>query len=237
MRVAVITGGARGIGAAITERLRSDGVRCAVLDRLSESEAAQRGDRYFQADVADRAALDRVYQEIHAEWGRLDIQVSNAAFGATAHLVDQTEADVRRLWDVCLWGPWHCAQLAARSMIARGQGGNIVTISSVMSEYTSPGASAYCGAKAALNAMTRCWASELAPHRIRVNAIEPGWIDTPGERARFGDRVDTEGAKLPLGRIGTPADIAGAAAYLTSESAAYVTGTILRVDGGFTLIR
>jgi glucose 1-dehydrogenase len=112
----------------------------------------------------------------------------------------------------------------------------VVTITSVMSEYTAPGSSAYSGAKAALNAMTRTWASELAPHGIRVNAIEPGWIDTPGERITFGEAaVDRGGEGIPLARMGTPADIAEAVAYLVQAS--YVTGTILRVDGGFTLIQ
>ncbi|MBM3738747.1 MAG: SDR family oxidoreductase [Acidobacteria bacterium] len=237
-KVAIVTGGARGIGGACVDRLRLDGFVVASLDLLPPDQAEAHSDLYFPCDITDASGVEEGFATVHARWGRLDLLVNNAAQGIRAHLVDQTEADVRRSLEVCLMGTWRCTQLAARRMIRQGEGGSIVSITSVMSEYTAPGSSTYSGAKAALNAMTRTWASELAPHRIRVNAIEPGWIDTPGERIAFGNRrVNSGGKALPLGRIGQPKDIAAAVAYLASRDASYVTGTILRVDGGFTLIR
>jgi glucose 1-dehydrogenase len=231
-KIAVVTGGARGIGGGTAERLAREGFEVAVFDLAERSGAAL----HHQCDIADRAQVEAGFDAVLARWGRVDVLVNNAAANIRRHLVDAAEHEVRRTWDVCLWGAWHCTQLAARQMIRQGGGGNVVTITSVMSEYTAPGSSAYSGAKAALNAMTRTWASELAPHGIRVNAIEPGWIDTPGERITFGEAaVDRGGEGIPLARMGTPADIAEAVAYLVQAS--YVTGTILRVDGGFTLIQ
>lgn len=231
-KIAVVTGGSRGIGGGTVARLLRDGFEVAVFD-LAESSG---GSLHHRCDIADRAQVEAGFDAVLARWGRVDVLVNNAHYGSRNPLVSQPEHEVRRCWDVCLWGTWHCTQLAARQMIGQGGGGNVVTITSVMSEYTAPGSSAYSGAKAALNAMTRTWASELAPHGIRVNAIEPGWIDTPGERIAFGDAaVDAGGAGIPLARMGKPEDIADAVAYLVQAS--YVTGTILRVDGGFTLIR
>ena len=231
-KIAVVTGGARGIGGGIAARLMRDGYEVAVFDMLDSSG----GSLHYRCDISDRAQVEAGFQAVLERWGRLDVLVNNAAGSFRNHLVDQPEHEVRRCWDVCLWGAWHCTQIAARRMIGQGEGGNVVTITSVMSEYTAPGSSVYSGAKAALNAMTRTWASELAPHRIRVNAIEPGWIDTPGERISFGDQaVDRGGERIPLARMGKPEDIADGVAYLVQAS--YVTGTILRVDGGFTLIR
>jgi glucose 1-dehydrogenase len=238
MKTAIVTGGARGIGGATTARLRRDGYEVAVFDRLHESDAAERGSLYHQCDIGRREEVERGFSAVAAAWGRVDVLVNNAATGSRSRLVDQPASDVERCWGVILWGTWHCTQLAARDMIRRGEGGHIVSISSVMSEYTAPGSAVYSGAKAAINAMTRTWASELCTHSIRVNSIEPGWVDTPGERITFGnERIDAAGAALPLGRMGRPEDIAGAVAYLISDQASYITGTILRVDGGFTLVR
>jgi glucose 1-dehydrogenase len=123
-------------------------------------------------------------------------------------------------------------------MVKQGTGGSIVMISSVHAYRPFPLSTAYNGAKAAVNHMAFTWAVELAPHRIRVNVVEPGWIDTPGERESFGEQyVREKGRKLLLGRIGEPEDIANAVLYLVSDDASYVTGTCLRVDGGFILPR
>jgi len=137
---------------------------------------------------------------------------------------------------VILWGTFHCSQFAARQMAASGRGGSIVMISSVHAERAFPRSTSYNGAKAAVNQMALTWAAELAPHRIRVNVIEPGWTDTPGERTFYTEeQIREEGARLPLGRLGTPAEIARAARFLVSPDASYITGAILRVDGGIVL--
>ena len=129
---------------------------------------------------------------------------------------------------VSLWGVMHCCQFAARKMLAQGDGGNIVVMSSVHAVM------AYNTAKAGINHL----ANELAPHRIRVNVIEPGWTDTPGERDYATEEdLQKQRKRLPLGRLGTIEDIAKGTAYLGSEDGAYVTGTVLRIDGGFVLPR
>jgi glucose 1-dehydrogenase len=246
-KVALVTGAGRGIGRAIAIELARQGVDVAICD-LHRREGAgstptaveQEGRRalFFQADVADRAAMSKVVEETAARLGRLDILVNNAAHSVRKPMLELEPADVERVWAVIQWGAFHCSQLAARQMVKQGTGGSIVMISSVHAYRPFPLSTAYNGAKAAVNHMAYTWAVELAPHRIRVNVVEPGWIDTPGEREFFGEQyVLEEGRKLLLGRIGEPEDIAKAVLYLVSEDASYVTGTCLRVDGGFILPR
>ena len=131
---------------------------------------------------------------------------------------------------------FHMSQLVARTMVDGKRRGKIVFISSVHATRPYAGSVAYNAAKAGINSLAGTVAAELIPYRINVNAIEPGWIDTPGERQLFGDQmVETEGAKLPWGRIGTPQDVGQAAAFLASDDASYITGSVLRVDGGYVL--
>jgi len=152
-------------------------------------------------------------------------------------LVDLDVADVQKVWDVALWGVFHCSQLAARQMLKQGSG-SIVVISSVHAEKPFPNNTAYNGAKAAVNHMALTWAAELAKDNIRVNVIEPGWTDTPGERNYYTEeQILEEGRKLPLGRLGKPEEIAKAVRFLVSDEGAYITGSCLRVDGGILLPR
>jgi glucose 1-dehydrogenase len=246
-KVALVTGAGRGIGREIAIELARQGADVAICD-LHRREGAgstgtaveQEGRRalFFEADVADRAAMSKVVEETAARLGRLDILVNNAAYSVRKPMLELEAADVERVWAVIQWGAFHCSQLAARQMVKQGKGGSIVMISSVHAYRPFPLSTAYNGAKAAVNHMAYTWAVELAPHRIRVNVVEPGWIDTPGEREFFGEHyVREEGRKLVLGRIGEPEDIAKAVLYLVSEDASYVTGTCLRVDGGYILPR
>jgi glucose 1-dehydrogenase len=146
--------------------------------------------------------------------------------------------DVQQTLAVTFWGAFHVSQLAARQMVRQGSGGSIVFISSVHAYLPIPGAAAYNAGKAGLNHMARTMAAELTPHAIRVNVIEPGWIDTPGERSwKSGPELQEAGRQLPWGRLGSPEEIARGAAYLASDDASYVTGTILRIDGGYVLPR
>lgn len=173
---ALVTGGARGIGQAIARELAARGARVIVGDTLpaEDTPAAMRS----LTDVSDRGAMEALFGRIEAEFGGLDILVNNAVRSVRKPLVELTPEDVETTWSVALWGVFHATQLAARMMIAGGQAGNIVNISSVLAHVPYVNCSAYNGAKAAVNQMTRTWALELAPHGIRVNAIEPGWIDT-----------------------------------------------------------
>jgi glucose 1-dehydrogenase len=241
---ALVTGAARGIGQAIAIELAKRGVDIAIADvadadqTISAVKSLSVSVLYQQTDVSDRPAMERLFQRIQNEFGGLDILINNAARSIRKPLVDLSVEDVEATWSVVLWGVFHATQLAARMMIAQSQPGNIVTISSVLAHVPYVNSSPYNGAKAAINQMTRTWALELAPHGIRVNAIEPGWIDTPGERAFASeDQLREEAAKLPLGRLGRAEEIAKAVAFLVSEDASYITGSILQVDGGISLIR
>jgi glucose 1-dehydrogenase len=240
---ALITGAARGIGQAIAIELAKRGADIAITDTANADQtisilnSLNRRVLYQQTDVSDRPAMESLFHWIQNEFGGLDILVNNAVRSIRKPLVDLSVEDVEATWSVALWGVFHATQLAARMMIAQKQSGNIVTISSVLAHVPYVNSSPYNGAKAAINQMTRTWALELAPHGIRVNAIEPGWIDTPGERAfATEEQLREEGAKLPLGRLGRAEEIAKAAAFLVSEDASYITGSILKVDGGISLL-
>ena len=246
-KVGVITGGSRGIGAAVAIELARHGADIAFCDISPPAEAEDtlrqiqelgRRALFFQANAGDRAAVERMMTETVDRLGSIDILVNNAAKSIRKPFLDLEPADVEQVWNVILWGTFHCSQLAARHMVAKGQGGNIVMISSVHAYRPFPNSTAYNGAKAGVNHMAATWAAELAQHRIRVNVIEPGWIDTPGERRFFGDdQIRQEGQKLPLHRLGTPEEIARAVRFLVSDDGSYITGTVLRVDGGYVLPR
>jgi glucose 1-dehydrogenase len=246
-KVALVTGAARGIGQATALELAQRGAEVAFCDLVEEERAAptlvairEAGRRalYVRCDVGSRPQIEDMFAETLREFGRLDILVNNAALSVRKPLLDLEVADVEKVFAVALWSVFHCSQLAARQMVAQGDGGSIVSISSVHAVRAFPLSTAYNGAKAAVNHMSRTWAAELAQYRIRVNTIEPGWIDTPGERNHYSEeQIREEGKKLPLGRLGRPVEIARAVAYLVSEQASYVTGTCLRVDGGIVLPR
>jgi len=243
-KCALVTGGARGIGQAVAIELARSGARVAFCDLCDHSGAAGtlaameetgHGGLFVQTDVSDRAAVERLFAQVIAEFGKLDILVNNAAANIRKPLIDLEVVDVEKVWNVSLWGVFHCSQLAARQMVKQ-RSGSITMISSVHACRPFPNSTAYNGAKAAVNHMALTWAAELAPHRVRVNIVEPGWTDTPGERAFFTEeQIREEGRKLPLGRLGRPEEIAAAVRFLVSEESAYVTGSCLRVDGGVVL--
>ncbi len=245
--MAVVTGAARGIGRATAIELAANGADVTVADISHRSEADDvvrtiqavgRRAMFVQVDVADRGQDQRLIDETVAQFGRLDILVNNAALSRRKPLLELEVEDVEKTWAVTLWGVFHCSQLAARQMVRQGGGGNIVSISSVHAYRAFPLSTAYNGAKAAVNHMSATWAVELAPHRIRVNVIEPGWIDTPGERQFYTEQqIAEEGKKLLMGRLGRPEEIAKAVAFLVSEDASYITGSVMRVDGGIVLPR
>jgi glucose 1-dehydrogenase len=244
-KVAVVTGGARGIGAAIAREFAREGAQVAIFDVAKREQAREVLDQiaatgrtaiYTEGSVTDRDAVSRMMEGTVAELGGLDILVNNAALNLRGHLIELTVEQIRRTWDVTLWGVVNCTQVAAQLMVKQGRGGNIISISSVQASRAAPRSSIYNGSKAAINQMSATWAVELAPHRIRVNVIEPGWIDTPGERAFMSDEdIYKEGANLLMGRLGSPEEIARGAIYLASNDGSYCTGTMLRIDGGYVL--
>jgi glucose 1-dehydrogenase len=244
-KVAIVTGGARGIGRAAAVELARQGAAIAIADLQkiggpdsTSAEIAALGGKAitFQLDVGDRPAVERMMSETVETFGRIDILVNNAGLNIRKPLVDLEVSDVEKVWSVILWGTFHCSQLAARQMLAQGQGGNIVIISSVHGSRPYPNSTAYNGAKAAVNHMAATWAAELAKDGIRVNSIEPGWIDTPGERAfATEEEIRAGGSKVPLKRLGQPEEVARAVRFLVTDAGSYLTGSCLRVDGGYAL--
>jgi len=229
MRIAVVTGGGRGIGLATARQLRSDGFTVVVADLRPPDEE---GLAFVRTDVSDRASVEALFAGLE----RVDALVNNAAINIRSPFLETDPADVERVWAVTLWGVFHCTQLAARAMVSQGGGGAIVMVSSVHAERGYANSTAYNGAKAAVNQMAKTWAGELAPHRIRVNCVEPGWTDTPGERKFFTEaQIQEQGSRLPWGRLAAPEEIASAIRYLVSPQASYITGSVLKVDGGITL--
>ena len=245
-RTALVTGGARGIGQATAWALAQDGADVAFCDVCSEQDASAtldgisaRGTRgkFYQVNVGSRAAVLQMFSDFLASFRGLDILVNNAAINIRKPLIDLEAEDVEKVWSVGLWGVFHCSQAAARHMVER-RSGSIVMISSVHAEQPFPNNTAYNGAKAAVNHMARTWAAELAAYGVRVNIVEPGWTDTPGERVHYREEQIIElGSALPLKRLADPSEIAAAVKFLVSDDASYITGSCLRVDGGIVLPR
>ena len=245
-RVAIVTGGNRNIGFGLSRGLAGAGARVLIANRdgrAGEAAAARLTAEGWEAtaveaDVADAAACRRMAQAALDRWGRIDILVSNPACSIRGAFLDLQPEQFEAVLRGTLASGFHVSQLTARHMVERGGGGKLVFISSVQAEIPYVLCTAYNAAKAGLNHMARTIAAELLPYRINVNVIEPGWIDTPGERAAFGaELLAAQAAQLPWGRLGTADDIGQAAAFLASPAADYITGAVLLVDGGYTLCR
>ncbi|MBI4877709.1 MAG: SDR family oxidoreductase [Acidobacteria bacterium] len=246
-KVAIVTGASRGIGRATAIELARHGANVTVGCGVHRDEAAEvvreierlgRRALLFQGDVADRKRDEEMIAETVREFGRLDILVSNAAFSIRKPFLELEVEDVEKTWAVSLWGVFHCCQLAARQMVKQGAGGNLVVVSSVHSFRPYPAATAYNAAKAAVNQMALTWAGELIQYGIRVNVLEPGWTDTPGERQfNTEEQMEKGGEKVPIGRLARPEEMAKGVLFLASdEDSSYMTGGCLRMDGGFTLV-
>lgn len=244
-KAALVTGASRGIGRATAIELAKAGADVTVNFRshgdeadevVSEIEGLGRQGLSYGADVSDREAVEGMVEATVEAFGRLDILISNAYYSKREPFLDLTLEAMRRTLDVTLWGAFHSAQVAARQMVKQDEGGSICFISSVLAHIPVPTSMPYNTAKAGINHMSTTIARELTDHRIRSNVIEPGWIDTPGERQYTTDAEMVEGAKkLPWKRLGQPEEIAQMAVYLSSDAADYITGSIFRVDGGFSL--
>ncbi len=242
-KIALVTGGGRGIGKGCALELARCGADIVVNDRpgspdlaATASEIAALGGRCvpLEANAFSRKGCEELVEMALSEMGQIDILISNPAYGKRANYLDITPEEFDKVIDATFKAGFHMSQLIGRHMVERGGGGKIVFISSVVAEMPFARNAAYGAAKAALNHLMHFAAVELNRHRINVNAIEPGWIDTPGERATFSEAVIVEQSrKMPWGRMGTPEDIGKAAAFLASDEADYITGVVLPVDGGF----
>ena len=247
-KVALVTGASRGIGRGIAEAFAAEGADVVVNYRSHADEAqavaanvTAHGTRalVYQADVADRTAVRRMFDVAIDHFGHLDIVVANAAHSIREPVIEAKWENILHTIEVTQFGVFHTCQFAAQQMVKQGLAGNrsagkIIVISSIHEELGFPLSAGYNMAKAAVNHLVRTMAAELTPYHINVNVINPGWIDTPGERTYFSEEEIQTGAQaLPWKRLGTAADIGQGAVYLASDAADYVTGTTLRIDGGF----
>ena len=203
---------------------------------VAEIEQLGRAATAVEGDIFDRSGCEQVVATALRSGRQLDILISNPAYSIRCDFVDYTPSEWQKALDATLSSGFHMSQLVIRHMIDRGAPGKIVFVSSVHALMPYQRSVAYNAAKAGLNHMARTIAAEVAPKRINVNAIEPGWIDTPGERERFDEsRFQQAIPKIPWRRLGVPGDIGKAAAFLCSDDADYITGSVLRVDGGWVL--
>jgi NAD(P)-dependent dehydrogenase (short-subunit alcohol dehydrogenase family) len=237
--VVLITGGASGIGAAIADLFVAKGADIVVFDADAGAVAALPGDRSaFAVDVTDEDAVELAVRDVVATKGPIAVLVNAAGIADTfVPTVDQTLSDFRRVFDTDLTGTLIVARAVARTMAAAGNGGAIVNMSSIVATGGMPRRNAYCAAKAAVTMLTKSLACEWAVHGIRVNAVAPGYIATPGlmalEQAGLRD-LSAIRRRIPMGRLGDPGEIADAVAFLASDAASYVTGMSYAVDGGYS---
>jgi len=241
-KTALVTGGSRGIGRGCALRLAQSGADVVVNYRghktaadevVREIESMGRRAIAVQADVSDRAQVDRMVEIAEAEFGSIDILVANAATSTRKSFLETDLASLRETIDVTMYGVFNAMQAVARSMVAKHVRGSIIVIGSVHGRHPLPLAVDYNMAKAAVHQLANTAARELIPYRIRVNLLIPGWIDTPGERKWTPEDEIYEKAKdLPWGRLGTPDEVGRVAVFLASDLAEYVTGSAYSVDGG-----
>jgi 2-hydroxycyclohexanecarboxyl-CoA dehydrogenase len=231
VRTAVVTGGASGIGAAIAERLTVDGHQVATLDLNPGT-----GANAFKADVTDRAQIDEALAGVRERLGPIGILVNAAGIDGFGKFSDLSFETWERVINVNLHGVFHCVQAALPDMVA-ARWGRIVNISSSSAHSGQPYMAHYVSAKSGVNGLTKALALELGPKGITVNAVPPGFIDTPmlrnaEDRSLLGGTVEDHIRTTPVRRVGQPADIAAATSFFASEDAGYITGQILGVNGG-----
>lgn len=242
-KVAVVTGGASGIGAAVSRRLAERGHKVAVFDRSPDtlkSHVAKLQDQGLavsehEVDVTDRAAVDAAISLVRNDFGPIQIIVCSAGVSDFQPFVDIRVQDWERTLSTNLTGAFHCVQSAVADMIAANWG-RIVTISSTAGQSGAPNQAHYVASKGGLIALTKALAFEFAGNGITANTIPPGLVDTPLARAAADDgqmpNIDDIAAMMPVKRVGTPEDVAAACDFLCSEDAGYITGAQLNINGG-----
>jgi 3-oxoacyl-[acyl-carrier protein] reductase len=240
-KVAVVTGGSRGIGHAIAQALAVAGAQVGILGRDgAKAQAAAHalanggGARGYGCDVADAAQVETTIAAVERDFGRIDVVVNNAGTTRDNLLFRIGEDDWDTVLDTNLKGAFLVTKHAARGMIKR-RWGRIVNITSIVGIYGNKGQSNYTASKAGLIGFTKSVSKELASRNVLVNAVAPGFIDTELTRAITGDARDALLAAIPLGRLGQGSDVAAAVLFLVSDFASYITGQVLVVDGGMVL--
>jgi len=247
-KAAIITGGARGIGAAIADRYVAEGARVAIADisyAEAEKTAARHGDKAFPLalDVTKTASIGAAVESVVSRWGGVDILVNNAAIFDMAPIVEVAEQSFDRVFAVNVKGLFFTLQAVAKRMIAQGRGGKIINMASQAGRRGEALVAVYCASKAAVISLTQSAGLDLIKHKINVNGISPGVVDTPMweevdalfakyEHRPIGEKKRLVGEAVPFGRMGLPEDHAGAAVFLASSDSDYVVAQTLNVDGG-----
>lgn len=244
-KTAIVTGASRGIGAAIAEALARDGANVAINyvgdDSLAEDVAAKcevHGVRtkLFNRDVSDRASVESMVADVVAEFGQIDIAVSNAAWSERELFYTADVEKFEKTVQICMWGAFYLLRAVTNEMVEKGTQGSIVFVGSTHEWRAIPGSMAYNMSKAAIGQMARTAAVELANKRIRVNVVHPGWVDTPGERKFFSEeKIQENGSKLPFGRLAKAEEIAHGVLFFCDPASEYITGSSVLIDGGICL--
>ena len=239
-KVALVTGGSRGIGRACAEALAAQGATVVVNYVKGEAAAREVAESITKAggkaeiagfDVADTAATESALDEVIKRHGKIDILVANAGIAIDGLLLRLKDDELDRLWATNVKGALTCARVAVKSML-RARTGRVIFLSSVVGEMGNVGQTAYAATKAAILGATKSIAREVASRNITANAVAPGFIDTDMTSHMQEGMKDQLNKAIPLGRTGTAKEIAAAVVYLASDEAAYVTGQVLRVNGG-----
>jgi len=242
-KTAIVTGGSRGIGRACVARLAAEGARVALVYHsnqqaaeavVAELQAAGNQVHAVQADVRDLQRAHEIVDQLFDQWGAIDVLVNSAGIVHDGLLGAMTQNQWRDVVETNLGGTFnYCHAVTQPMMMARR--GSIVNLSSTAAEFAARGQVNYAASKGGINGLTRALAKELAPRNVRVNAVAPGMIETDMSQVVRGIAGDQIKKMIPLKRIGQPREIAAVVAFLASDDAAYLTGQVLRVDGGLSL--
>jgi meso-butanediol dehydrogenase/(S,S)-butanediol dehydrogenase/diacetyl reductase len=255
-KVAIVTGGAQGIGEGIAARLVEEGARVAIADLNGEKakSVAESLDRSGEnavgiaVDVADRAQVHAAIQQTVKSFGRLDIFFNNAGFNKPLPFMEVDENNFNSIMRVNAWGVLLCTQEAAKQMIAQGEGGKIINTASIAGRQGYAEFAPYCASKASVISLTQAAAREFARHKITVNAFAPGVVVTPlwdgleqdmidrGVIKQKGEFIESFSSSILLGFPSRPSDLAGIAAFLASADSNYITGQVIMADGGMVLV-